>query len=77
MATSSSKNGRVIAVLIFANEARRTKLRARQTPCAARAPIVMATGDRVQMAERIDPALDLDAVLAERAPFDMHDAVVA
>jgi len=37
----------------------------------------MVTGDRVEAAETIGAALDLDAVLADREPSDKVDAVVA
>jgi heavy metal translocating P-type ATPase len=70
--------GRVIAVMLFADELRR------ETPRAISAlrrvgvtRIVMVTGDRAESAETIGAALDLDAVLAERIPADKVDAVAA
>ncbi|ARN80129.1 hypothetical protein DSM21852_33240 [Methylocystis bryophila] len=71
-------DGKMIAVLLFADELRR------ETPRAIRGlrsvgveRIVMVTGDRAEPAETIGAALDLDAVLSERVPSDKVDAVVA
>jgi soluble P-type ATPase len=54
----------------------------RETPRAIRslrgagvARIVMVTGDRIDAAETIGAALDLDAVLADRVPADKVEAV--
>jgi multidrug resistance efflux pump/soluble P-type ATPase len=69
-------DGRVVGVLLFADELRR------ETPRAIQAmrglgvdKIVMLTGDRAEAAETIAAALDLNAVLAERIPADKVDAV--
>lgn len=70
-------DGRVIAVLLFADELRRETPRAIQVlRRAGVAKIVMVTGDRAEPAETIGAALDLDTVLAERVPSDKVDAVV-
>jgi heavy metal translocating P-type ATPase/RND family efflux transporter MFP subunit len=70
-------DGRVIAVLLFADELRRETPRAIQAlRTAGVARIVMVTGDRSEPAETIGAALDLDAVLADRVPSDKVDAVV-
>lgn len=69
-------DGRVIAVLLFADELRRETPRAIQAlRRAGVSRIVMVTGDRAEPAETIGAALDLDAVLAERVPSDKVDAV--
>jgi heavy metal translocating P-type ATPase/RND family efflux transporter MFP subunit len=69
-------DGRVIAVLLFADELRRETPRAIQAlRRAGVSRIVMVTGDRSEPAETIGAALDLDAVLAERVPSDKVDAV--
>ena len=70
-------DGRVIAVLLFADELRRETPRAIQAlRRAGVSRIVMVTGDRSEPAETIGAALDLDAVLADRVPSDKVDAVV-
>ncbi len=70
--------GIVVAVLLFADELRREAPRAiNALRRAGVQKIVMVTGDRVEPAEAIGAALDLDAVLAERAPSDKVEAVVA
>ena len=70
--------GRVIAVLLFADELRREAPRAINALRSAGVQrIVMVTGDRAEPAETIGAALDLDAVLSERVPSDKVDAVVA
>ncbi len=68
--------GRVVGVLLFADELRR------ETPRSIQAlrrvgvtRIVMVTGDRAEPAETIGSALDLDSVLADRVPSDKVDAV--
>lgn len=69
--------GRVVSVLLFADELRRETPRAIQAlRRAGVARIVMVTGDRTEPAETIGAALDVDAVLAERVPSDKVDAVV-
>jgi heavy metal translocating P-type ATPase/RND family efflux transporter MFP subunit len=69
--------GRVIAVLLLADELRRETPRAIQAlRRAGVSRIVMVTGDRTEPAETIGAALDLDTVLAERVPSDKVDAVV-
>lgn len=68
--------GRVIGVLLFADELRRETPRAIQAlRRVGVAKIVMVTGDRAEPAETIAAALDLDAVLADRVPSDKVDAV--
>lgn len=71
-----SSNGRLIAVLLLADELRRETPRAIQAlRDAGVGRIVMVTGDRADAAETIGAALDLDAVLADRIPSDKVDAV--
>jgi len=70
-------DGRVIAVLLFGDALRRETPRAIQALRRAGVErIVMVTGDRAEPAETIGAALDLDTVLADRAPADKVDAVV-
>lgn len=69
-------DGRLIGALLLGDELRRETPRAinaLRTTGVAR--IVMLTGDRADAAETIAAALDLDAVLADRAPADKVDAV--
>jgi len=69
--------GRVVGVLLFADELRRETPRAIQMLRGLGVDrIVMLTGDRAEAAETIAAALDLNAVLAERVPSDKLDAVV-
>jgi heavy metal translocating P-type ATPase/RND family efflux transporter MFP subunit len=68
--------GRVVGVLLFADEMRRETPRAIQAlRRVGVAKIVMVTGDRAEPAETIGAALDLDSVLADRVPSDKVDAV--
>src|SRR6185312_5825399 len=69
-------DGRTIGALLLGDELRRETPRAVQALRAAGVTrIVMLTGDRVEAAETIGAALDLDAVLADRVPSDKVDAV--
>jgi heavy metal translocating P-type ATPase len=69
-------DGRTVGALLLADELRRETPRAVQSlRTAGIARIVMLTGDRADAAESIAAALDLDAVLADRAPADKVDAV--
>jgi heavy metal translocating P-type ATPase len=72
-----SVDGRDVGALLLGDELRR------ETPRAVHAlrkvgvrRIVMLTGDRIDAAETIASALDVDAVLADRVPADKVDAVV-
>jgi heavy metal translocating P-type ATPase len=68
--------GQLIGVILLADELRRETARAVQSlRTAGVSRIIMVTGDRVDAAETIGAALDLDAVLAEREPADKVDAV--
>ncbi len=69
-------DGRPIGALLLGDEIRRDTPRAVQgLRTAGVSRIVMVTGDRADAAEVIGTALDLDAVLADRAPSDKVDAV--
>src|SRR6516162_7613242 len=69
-------DGRVIGVILLADELRRETPRAVQSlRTAGVSRIVMVTGDRADAAETIGAALDLDAVLSNREPADKVDAV--
>jgi heavy metal translocating P-type ATPase len=69
-------DGRPIGALLLADELRSDAPHAiRLLREAGVARIVMLTGDRPAAAEIIGAALDLDSVLAERAPADKVDAV--
>lgn len=69
-------DGRTIGALLLGDELRRETPRAVQALRAAGVSrIVMVTGDRADAAETIGAALDLDAVLSDRAPPDKVDAV--
>ena len=69
-------DGRTIGALLLGDELRRETPRAIQAlRTAGVSRIVMVTGDRADAAETIGAALDLDAVLADRAPSDKVDAV--
>jgi heavy metal translocating P-type ATPase len=71
-----SVDGRTIGALLLGDELRRETPRTVQTLRKAGVKrIVMVTGDRVDAAETIGAALDLDAVLADRVPSDKVDAV--
>ncbi|ACK52649.1 heavy metal translocating P-type ATPase [Methylocella silvestris BL2] len=71
-------DGRVVAALLLADELRPETPRAIAALRAAGVKrIVMVTGDRRDGAETIGAALDLDAVLADRAPADKVEAVAA
>src|SRR6516164_4851689 len=60
-------DGRVIGVILLADELRRETPRAVQSlRTVGVSRIIMVTGDRADAAETIGAALDLDAVLAER-----------
>ena len=70
--------GRTIGALLLADEIRRETPRAVQAlRSAGVSRIVMVTGDRLDAAETIGAALDLDAVLADREPADKVDAVAS
>jgi heavy metal translocating P-type ATPase len=72
-----SIDGRVAGAILLADELRRETPRAVQALRQAGATrIIMITGDRADAAETIGAALDLDAVLANRAPADKVEAVV-
>lgn len=69
-------DGRAIGALLLGDELRRETPRAVQAlRVAGVSRIIMLTGDRVEAAETIGAALDLDAVLADRVPSDKVDAV--
>ncbi len=69
-------DGRLVGALLLGDELRRETPRAVETlRQAGVSRIVMVTGDRADAAETIAAALDLDAVLANRAPADKVDAV--
>jgi heavy metal translocating P-type ATPase len=69
-------DGRPIGALLLADELRPDAPHAiRLLREAGVARIIMLTGDRPAAAEIIGAALDLDSVLAERAPADKVDAV--
>ena len=71
-----SVDGRPIGALLLGDELRRETPRAvGMLRKAGVRRIVMVTGDRVDAAETIGGALDLDAVLADRVPSDKVDAV--
>ena len=71
-----SVDGRTIGALLLGDELRRETPHAVQTlRKAGVSRIVMVTGDRADAAETIGAALDLDAVLADRAPSDKVEAV--
>lgn len=73
-----SIESRIIAVMLFGDELRRETPRAiAALRNAGVSRIVMVTGDRAESAETIAAAIDLDAVLADRAPSDKVDAVAA
>ncbi len=69
---------RPIGALLLADELRSETPRAiRMMRAAGVARIIMLTGDRAAAAQTIGAALDLDSVLADRAPSDKVDAVRA
>src|SRR6516164_2927995 len=69
---------RPIGALLLADELRlETPHAIRMLRQARVARIVMVTGDRAAAAQAIGAALDLDSVLADRAPSDKVDAVPA
>jgi heavy metal translocating P-type ATPase len=69
---------RPIGALLLADELRlETPHAIRMLRQAGVARIVMVTGDRAAAAQAIGAALDLDSVLADRAPSDKVDAVRA
>jgi heavy metal translocating P-type ATPase len=69
-------DGVTIGAILLADELRLEAPRAVQSLRAAGVKrIVMVTGDRAEAAETIAAALDLDAVLADRAPSDKVEAV--
>jgi heavy metal translocating P-type ATPase len=69
-------DGRTIGALLLGDELRRETPRAVQAlRSAGVSRIMMLTGDRADAADTIAAALDLDAVLADRAPSDKVDAV--
>ena len=71
-------NDRIIGALLMGDELRRETPRAvRALRTAGVSRIVMLTGDRVDAAETVGAALDLDAVLADRTASDKVDAVAA
>jgi heavy metal translocating P-type ATPase len=70
-------DGRAIGALLLGDEMRRETPRAiRSLRSAGVKRIVMVTGDRIDAAETIGAALDLDGVLADRVPADKVDAVM-
>ena len=72
-----SVDERVMGAILLADELRRETPRAVQAlRTAGVARIVMVTGDRVESAETVGAALNLDAVLADREPADKVEAVV-
>jgi heavy metal translocating P-type ATPase len=72
-----SIEGKVAGALLLGDEIRREAPRAlRALRRSGISRIVMITGDRIDAAETIGAALDLDAVLADRVPSDKVDAVV-
>jgi heavy metal translocating P-type ATPase len=71
-----AREGRPIGALLLADELRNETPRAIQSLRGAGiARIMMVTGDRADAAETIGAALDLDEVLADRAPADKVEAV--
>ena len=71
-----SVDGRLVGAVLLADELRRETPRAVQSLRTAGVQrIVMVTGDRLDAAETIGAALDLDAVLADREPADKVEAV--
>ena len=71
-----SVDGRGAGALLMVDELRSESPRAVQALRAAGVKrLVMVTGDRAAAAETTAAALDLDAVLADRAPADKVDAV--
>jgi heavy metal translocating P-type ATPase len=71
-----SVEDRLIGAILLSDELRRETPAAVQSLRAAGIKrIVMVTGDRVDAAETIGAALDLDAVLADREPVDKVEAV--
>ena len=71
-----SIDDKAVGALLLADELRRETPRAVHALRAAGvARIVMVTGDRLDSAETIGAALDLDDVLADRVPADKVDAV--
>ena len=76
LAVFVSIDGQGVGALLMGDELRRETPRAVQMMRAAGvARVLMVTGDRADAAETIGAALDLDAVLADRAPADKVDAV--
>ena len=72
-----SVDGRAVGALLLADELRRETPRAvRALRSAGVTRIVMVTGDRIDAAETIGAALDLDGVLADRVPADKVEAVM-
>jgi heavy metal translocating P-type ATPase len=68
--------GRAVGAILLGDEMRRETPRAiRALRSAGVRRIVMVTGDRIEAAETIGAALDLDGVLADRVPADKVDAV--
>ncbi|PNG25733.1 heavy metal translocating P-type ATPase [Methylocella silvestris] len=73
-----SVDGRVVAALLLADELRPEAPRAvAALREAGVSRIVMVTGDRADAAETIGAALNLDAILADRAPTEKVEAVAA
>jgi soluble P-type ATPase len=71
-------DGQGAGALLLGDELRRETPRAVQMMRRAGiSRLLMVTGDRADAAETIGAALDLDAVLADRAPADKVDAVAA
>lgn len=71
-------DGQLAGALLLADEVRSETPRAVQAlRDAGIKRIVMLTGDRADAAETIAAALDIDAVLADRAPSDKLEAVAA
>jgi len=73
-----SVDGHAAGALLMGDELRReTPKTIRTLRKAGVTRIVMVTGDRLDAAETIGAALDLDAVLADRVPADKVDAVAS
>ena len=72
-----SADNEAMGALLLADELRReTPHTVQSLRRAGVKRIVMVTGDRIEAAETIGAALDLDAVLADRVPSDKVEAVV-
>ena len=73
-----AKEDRILGALLPADELRRETPRALQALRNAGVKrMVMVTGDRLEAAETISAALDLDAVLSDRSPSEKVEAVAS